>query len=405
MNTYYTRLKIKNTDSLGKLFKLRLAKGKISYLVTIDGPTFLDKKTLEGKFNSDGFSYPSGLEIPSEEKNIYDAMHPKKGKPIFAHWQIFDAELPSKIIYNNDLKINIDEGKRIWFGNAANFLTTTSDSNWNEATIKPYMANCTPHLNEGVVTPVTINISCKCPCRGTEKIIINDIKSIKSYTGDFPSPFQIINYTASTKNEPLLHQVHVPDSTIRGWIKNAAEYHGIPHAIIAVIIQQENAPKASKWKQFLQFGERTLTTTAAIIDKKFWDIFPDKVADGSAGFMNMRRPTLIETIKYNNMNYCKDIIPKEVANRIGYFYDSNIDESIQGYDWRADLYYGAAHIRQLIDRQLGKCASGNINLEQVEKVFASYNGSGPTANKYGKDAITLLKNASEDTAIIYFYEK
>jgi hypothetical protein len=251
---------------------------------------------------------------------------------------------------------------------------------------------------------VSVEITFRCQCCGDFKVVISGLNEISSYKGEFPSPFQIMNYTPS-KTERLLHQIYVPDSTIRQWIKEAAVYHGIPHEMLAVILQQENAPKASKWKQFLQFGERTLTTTAAQIDQSLWDLFPDKVADGSAGFMNMRRPTLKSTIKYTKENYCKKLMPSNVAERIGYLYDSNVDEGIQGSDWRADLYYGAAHIRELIDRVMGKCSNGNISLEQVEKVFISYNGSGVIANKYGKDAITLLKNASEGKQILYFYEK
>lgn len=245
---------------------------------------------------------------------------------------------------------------------------------------------------------------CNCPCCGEHIVSIKDLKSINSYKGDFPSPFQIMNYTAS-KNEPLKHQVYVSDSIIRGWIRDAAKYHGIPHEMIAIIIQQENAPTASKWKQFLQFGERTLTTTASELDRNLWDIVPDKVADGSAGFMNMRRPTLKGTIDYTKKMYCKELMPKNIANRIGYIYDSNVDVGVQGLDWRADLYYGAAHIRQLIDRIVGKCTKGEITLNQVEKIFASYNGSGPVAEKYGKDAIDLLKKASDGKANLFFYEK
>jgi len=245
---------------------------------------------------------------------------------------------------------------------------------------------------------------CNCFCCGEHNVKIKGLGNVKSYTGEFPSPFQIMNYTPS-KNEPLKHQVYVSDSTIRSWIKDAAKYHGIPHEMIAVLIQQENAPSASKWKQFLQFGERTLTTTASELDRVLWDIVPDKVADGSAGFMNMRRPTLKSTVQYTKQNYCKELMPKDIANRIGYIFDSNVDVEVQGLDWRADLYYGAAHIRELIDRQVGKCSKGEISIEQVEKIFASYNGSGPIAQKYGKDAIDLLTKASNGKATLYFYEK
>ena len=246
----------------------------------------------------------------------------------------------------------------------------------------------------------------KCSCGGPHPLKIIGLGEIKNYTGDFPSPFQIMNYTPSSKEEPFLHQVFVPDKTIRKWIKDAAEYHEIPLEMISVILQQENAPSASKFRQFLQFGERTLTTIAAKLDNRFWDIIPNKIADGSSGFMNMRRPTLKETIKYTKEKYGRELMPTNVANRIGYFYDTKVDDGIQGADWRADLYYGAAHIRQLIDRVMGNvCSKGEITLEQVEKVFKSFNGSGAIAEKYGKDAIKLLKDAAEGKQTLYFYEK
>lgn len=241
---------------------------------------------------------------------------------------------------------------------------------------------------------------CGCICCGNYNISIKGINTIKSYTGDFPSPLQIMNYTPS-KKDPLMDFVYISDSRIRGWIKDAANYHGIPHEIIAVIIQQENKPHSSKTGQFLQFGERTLTTTAAIMDRSLGDIIPDRISDGSSGFMNMRRPTLYSTIEYMKKNYCKELMPVDVAYRIGYLFDSNVDVGIQGLDWRADLYYGAAHIRQLIDGIVGKCSNGEMTLEQVEQVFTKYNGS----KAYGKSGIELLKKASQGKAILYFYEK
>ncbi len=53
----------------------------------------------------------------------------------------------------------------------------------------------------------------------------------------------------------------------------------------------------------------------------------------------------------------------------------------------------------------GPYSKGEITLEQVEQVFKSYNGSGDIANKYGKDAIKLLKDAAEGKQTLYFYEK
>ena len=269
--------------------------------------------------------------------------------------------------------------------------------------------------DETVSQKIKIKKVNNCSCSGIHPLKIKELGNIESYTGDFPSPFQIMNYIPSSKEEPLFHQVFVPDKTIRKWIKDAAEYHEIPHEMIAVILQQENSPSASKFRQFLQFGERTLTTTASQLDEKLLRLdkelmyshsitkwIYDKAIEGSSGFMNMRRPTLKDTIKYTKEKYCRELMPANVANRIGYIFDSNVDNGIQGDDWRADLYYGAAHIRQLIDRVMGNvCSTGELTLNQVQQVFHYYNG----AEKYGKDAITLLKNAAEGKQILYFYEK
>jgi hypothetical protein len=259
--------------------------------------------------------------------------------------------------------------------------------------------------NAGAVEEVEISEQ-NCLCGGPHPLKISGLGNINSYTGNFPSPFQIMNYTPSSREEPLLHQIFVPDTAIRRWIREAAEYHEIPHEMIAVIIQQENAPSASKFRQFLQFGERTLGTIAAQLDASLWDIIPDRFADNSSGFMNMRRPTLRDTINYTKEKYGRELMPSNVANRIGYIFNKNVDNGIQGADWRADLYYGAAHIRQLINRVMGNvCSKGEITLEQVENVFKSYNGSSEKAEKYGKDTITLLINAANGHETLYFYEK
>ncbi len=68
-----------------------------------------------------------------------------------------------------------------------------------------------------------------------------------------------------------------------------------------------------------------------------------------------------------------------------------------------------AHLRQLIDRVMGKetsgdCYKGPLTLEQVEKVVAAYNGSGPMAAKYGKDAVRRLQAAAAGGEPLSFYE-
>lgn len=243
------------------------------------------------------------------------------------------------------------------------------------------------------------NATTKIKCFGNENVVIEDLGEIDSYNGEFPSPLQIINYILS-KGDPYISYFYISDSTIRKWIKEAAQYHGIPHVMLSIILQQENAPNSSKWRQFLQFGERSLQTTAAIIDEILW--VPDKIADGSSGFMNMRRPTLKGVIDYYKENYIKDIIPNDVRFRV---FNLDTHTGIPGFDWKTDLYYGAAHIRELIDRVKGRCSDGKISLEDVEKIFISYNGSGLVAEKYGKDAINLLNNAVLKKQTLFFYEK
>jgi hypothetical protein len=64
-----------------------------------------------------------------------------------------------------------------------------------------------------------------------------------------------------------------------------------------------------------------------------------------------------------------------------------------------------AHLRQLIDRIMGTIPyRGALNLGQIEKICAAYNGSGPLAKKYGKDAIKRLDKAANGEEPLYFYE-
>ncbi len=237
-------------------------------------------------------------------------------------------------------------------------------------------------------------------CSAREKVAISALTGVQSYTGDFPSPLQVMWYVPG-KDEPL--RLSVPDKEIRQWIRQAAEYHGIPHILLATILQQENAPSASGARKVLQFGERTLTTFAAIIDKAFWDLVPDRIAGGSSGFANMSRAALESAAAYSEKTYGRPPLPDSVKYRVlGW----NQDTRISGDDWRADLYYCAAHLRQLIDRVVGKpCYDGELDLEQLRKVIALYNGSGPLAEKYSKDAMRLLSGAATGKATLYFYEK
>lgn len=239
-----------------------------------------------------------------------------------------------------------------------------------------------------------------CRCNGKEVSTLSGYESIPSYNGDLPSPLQIIWY--APKGDELL-RTEFSDSEIRGWIRSAAQYHGVPHLLLAVILQQENGPGASKTLQVLQFGERSLTTFLSIVDEVAFDIVPDKVAGSSSGFVNMSRKTLRNAATYTENYYCKKPMPKDVQYRIFGF---DQDTRIPGDDWKADLYYAAAHLRELIDRVTGTpCHNGNLTSDQLKQVIGAYNGSGPLAEKYASDAMALLERAKTGASTLYFYER
>jgi hypothetical protein len=149
----------------------------------------------------------------------------------------------------------------------------------------------------------------KCACGGPHplKIVGEGVGPIQSYTGELPSPFSVVY-----KNEWFRYVI--TDSEIRGWVKDAANYHEVPYEMLAVILQQENSPNASTWLKFLQFGERSVTTIVAIaesytgifarldeagfrfIDEKGKKRKPSDIPNASTGIINMRRPTLLKTI-------------------------------------------------------------------------------------------------------------
>ena len=85
-------------------------------------------------------------------------------------------------------------------------------------------------------------------------------------------------------------------------------------------------------------------------------------------------------------------------------------ERIDGYvissktvrQWVKDA---AAHVRQLITQIMGdKCYSGELSAEQMEKIFSAYNGRGPAALKYGRDAMTRIAKAISEYEWLVFYE-
>ena len=156
-------------------------------------------------------------------------------------------------------------------------------------------------------------------------------------------------------------------------------------------------------QKFLQFGERSLTTLCAILDKTLFDVVPDKLAGGSTGIANMSRNTLFDAVSYIKQVYGREPMPDHVKYRIAGW---NQDTRISGDDLRADLYYAAAHLRQLIDRVMKKQKYyGTLSLDDFEKVCAGYNGSGPLAVKYGKDARKRLERAVSGQEKLYFYQE
>jgi hypothetical protein len=232
-----------------------------------------------------------------------------------------------------------------------------------------------------------------------DKTYIEGIDQVPSYRGDLPSPLQVMWYVP--ENSELL-KVHYSDSEIRSWVKDAAEYNDVPHELMAVVLQQENAPNVSKWHQFLQFGERSATTLAAIVDKYTFDIVPDEIAGGSSGIANMKRATLENAANYIESTYNRAALPEDVRYRVlGW----DQDNRIPGDDLKADLYYASGELRRLIDRKMGTGYTGPLTLEQTNDIIASYNGSGPLAEKYGNDAINTLNGAADGTTPLYFYEK
>ena len=237
-------------------------------------------------------------------------------------------------------------------------------------------------------------------CTGCEKTIVAGLPRIPSYRGEFPSPLQAMWYVPE-KSELL--KLKIPDKEIRRWIKNASVYHGIPHVLLALILQQENGPNGTTFQKWGQFAERSITTFGAIVDKYLWDIFPDAISKGSSGFANMSRAALVDAAQYTEKYYGKNPLSNQARYR-AFGWDQ--DTRVSGDDFRADLYYCAAHLRQLIDRVTRKtCHNGAITQSQLRLVIKAYNGSGGMAEKYADDAMKNLKGAIAGTTTLYFYEE
>lgn len=229
----------------------------------------------------------------------------------------------------------------------------------------------------------------------------NDIEglgTVPPYTGDLPSPLQIMWYVPQGINDAL----YVPDQEIRGWVDDAATYQGVPTELLAAVLQNENNPQATAAQQALQFGERSLTTFADIVDRATFGIVPDAVSGGSSGIANMSRNALRDAADYSENTLGRAVIPDDVATRA---FGWRQDTRISGDDLRSDLYYASAHLRQLIDRVTGvPNYEGPLTMHQVHDIAAAYNGSGPAASRYGDAAVAHLTNAAAGTEPLYFYQ-
>lgn len=246
----------------------------------------------------------------------------------------------------------------------------------------------------------------QCPCPGEYTATFDGLGPIASYRGKFPSPLPLMWYVPTDVGEAT--RIHFPASEIRGWLRDAAHYEGVPLELAAVILQQENGPNATGWQKVGQFAERSGTTFLVILDEMLFDLVPDQVAGhnlagGSSGIANLSRATLRDAARYIETTYCRPILPDHVKYRLlGW----NQDTRIPGDDLKADLYYMTGHLRQLIDRITGTlCYSGPLTLDQVERILAAYNGSGPAARKYGRDAMHRLRQAAAGKVPLYFYER
>jgi hypothetical protein len=255
----------------------------------------------------------------------------------------------------------------------------------------------------------------KCKCGGPHPLIIvgDEVKPIGGYTGALRAPGLLFKQTGSS-TETFNPQELENSKLIRRWAREASAYHEIPYVMLAAILEQENGQIVSTYRQTGQAGERFTQTNLNVIDKMTGGLltngWPSKIpyfgskiaksAAGSTGIMNMLRSTLDETVAYTHETYKRPMLPSD---------KNNINKGVAGVDVEADLYYGAAHIRQLIDRVVGNpCSKGEITLEQVRNVFRAYNGGfsaiNPDADKYADDAMVKLKGAYNGSRVLYFYE-
>lgn len=227
---------------------------------------------------------------------------------------------------------------------------------------------------------------------------------VQSYSGSFPSPLPLMNYVPETGE---LLKVYYPASEIRGWVQDATEYQQIPHVMLATILQQENGPNATTYQKLGQFAERELQTGYMSADAILGDRLPDTIGrlnpgNAASGFANIKPNTLRGAANYTETTFGRPVLPPDVQWRAFGF---DADTRVPGADWKADLYYAAAHLRELIDRETGRPGATDLTVEEAWRVFRDYNGSGRKAEKYADDAVAKLLNAAQGTGQLYFFER
>ena len=235
-----------------------------------------------------------------------------------------------------------------------------------------------------------------CECSGNESASYIHENKIPSFNKPFKSPIKLY-WMNIHKDVGLV----ISDSEVRKWVKDACVYHKIPHILLSLILQNENNPNAPGWRKAAQFAERTVTTASNIVDQLIF-IIPDTVSKGSSGLANVSDKALAAGVDNSLKKYCRPPIPTSIVKNI---IGLSTDTRISGDDWRNALYYAAAHLRYLIDRELGNCYNGTMTTEQLKTIIKAYNGSGPEAEKYANNALKNLELALTNKGTLYFYEK
>ncbi len=256
--------------------------------------------------------------------------------------------------------------------------------------------------SETTITTKLSNIDIKkvimgCKCTGKEVAWYDD-SAIPSYKGDLKSPINFYWRYPTSKDANFRPSA----SVVRSWAKDACKYHKIPYILLALILQNENNPNAAEWRKYAQFVERTVTSASQITDNLLFDLIPDRISKGSSGIANVSNQALIDGANSSIKNYCRPVIPSSVAKS---GWGINTDSRVSGDDWKNDMYYAAAHIRFLIDRELGECFNGMMTDDNLRLIIENYNGSGPQAIRYAEVAMGNLEMAKKGKGVLYFYEK